>query len=178
MLANYPPVPRATFQWNFNENPGNCVKMHIGCVDCKKGGILYKFQCLNIGPRWSHTMSQIHLNSRNGLLFDGTKQLSSNQWKLFISKITYDLHYMRIFYRNCSRYKSMEFKKNENVTLTRLTLHPGRCGCYNSLRPSDAIWWQKTGSTLTQVMACCLTAPSHYLNQCWLIINEVQWHSY
>ena len=27
-------------------------------------------------------------------------------------------------------------------------------------------------------MACCLTAPSHYLNQCWLIISEVQWHSY
>ena len=23
--------------------------------------------------------------------------------------------------------------------------------------------------TLTQVMACCLTAPRHYLNQCWLI---------
>ena len=21
-------------------------------------------------------------------------------------------------------------------------------------------------------------APSHYLNQCWLIISEVQWHSY
>ena len=27
-------------------------------------------------------------------------------------------------------------------------------------------------------MACCLTALSHWLNQCWLIINEVQWHSY
>ena len=24
-------------------------------------------------------------------------------------------------------------------------------------------------------MACCLTAPSHYLNQCWLIITKVQW---
>ena len=29
---------------------------------------------------------------------------------------------------------------------------------------------------LTQVMACCLTALSHYLNQCWLIISKV-WHS-
>ena len=26
-------------------------------------------------------------------------------------------------------------------------------------------------------MACCLTAPSHYLNQCWLIISKVQRHS-
>ena len=26
-------------------------------------------------------------------------------------------------------------------------------------------------------MACCLKAPSHYLNQCWLIISEVPWRS-
>ena len=32
------------------------------------------------------------------------------------------------------------------------------------------------GSTLAQVMACCLRAPSHYLNQCWLITSMVQWH--
>ena len=47
----------------------------------------------------------------------------------------------------------------------------------NSLGPSDTIWQQRSGSTLAQVMACCLTAPSHYLNQCWLIIIEVEWHS-
>ena len=49
---------------------------------------------------------------------------------------------------------------------------------FNSLRPSDAIWRQRTRSTLAHKMACCLTAPSQYLNQCWLIISEVQWHSY
>ena len=43
----------------------------------------------------------------------------------------------------------------------------------NSLRPREAIWWHRSGSTLAQVMACCLTAPSHYLNQCWLIISKV-----
>ena len=47
----------------------------------------------------------------------------------------------------------------------------------NSLWPRDAIWRQRSESTLAQVMACCLTAPSHYLNQCWLIITKVQWHS-
>ena len=31
----------------------------------------------------------------------------------------------------------------------------------------------RSGSTLAQVMACCLMAPSHYLNHCWLIISEV-----
>ena len=43
----------------------------------------------------------------------------------------------------------------------------------NSLWPCDAIWRQGTESTLAQVMACCLMAPSHYLNQCWLIISKV-----
>ena len=47
----------------------------------------------------------------------------------------------------------------------------------NSLWPSDIIWRQGSRSTLAQVMACCLTAPSHYLNQCWLMISEVLWHS-
>ena len=48
---------------------------------------------------------------------------------------------------------------------------------FNSLWPSDTIWRHKSGSTLAQVMACCLAAPSHYLNQCWLIISKVQWYS-
>ena len=48
---------------------------------------------------------------------------------------------------------------------------------FNSLGPSDAIWRQRSGSTLGQVMACCQTAPSHYLNQCWVIISKVEWHS-
>ena len=29
---------------------------------------------------------------------------------------------------------------------------------------------------VVRVMTCCLTAPSHYLNQCWLTVNEVLWH--
>ena len=48
---------------------------------------------------------------------------------------------------------------------------------FNSLWPSDAIWQHRSGSTLAQIMACCLTAPSHYLNQCWLIISKVYRHS-
>ena len=48
---------------------------------------------------------------------------------------------------------------------------------FKSLWPSDAIWRHRSGSTLAQVMACCLTAPSHYLNQCWLTISKIQLHS-
>ena len=35
----------------------------------------------------------------------------------------------------------------------------------------------RSGSTLVQIMECCLTAPSQYQNQCCLIISKVQWHS-
>ena len=47
---------------------------------------------------------------------------------------------------------------------------------FNSLWPIDTIWWHRSGSTLAQVMACCLMPPSHYLHQCWLIIGKVQLH--
>ena len=46
----------------------------------------------------------------------------------------------------------------------------------NSLWLGDAIWWHRTESTLAQAMACCLMPPSHYLNQCWLIISEILWY--
>ena len=46
--------------------------------------------------------------------------------------------------------------------------HCGRMTPYGDL---------EVGPIWSQVMACCLTAPSHYLNQCWLIISEIQWQS-
>ena len=53
--------------------------------------------------------------------------------------------------------------------------------CINSSPPSPAYMRQETGSALVQVMACRLTAPSHYLNQYWLIVNwtprnKFQWY--
>ena len=43
----------------------------------------------------------------------------------------------------------------------------------NSVWSSGAIWRHGSESALAQVMACCLTAPSHYLNQYWLTINDI-----
>ena len=57
------------------------------------------------------------------------------------------------------------------------TICDGLVAGYNLLWPSDSKWWHRSGSTLAQVMAWCPTAPSHYLNQCWLIIKSVLWHS-
>ena len=48
---------------------------------------------------------------------------------------------------------------------------------FNSLRPSDTIWRHRSESTLAQIMACCLAAPSHYLSQGWLVISKILWHS-
>ena len=44
------------------------------------------------------------------------------------------------------------------------------------LWPSDALWWQKSGSTLIQLMAYCMMASSHKLNHCWLIVKYSLWH--
>ena len=48
----------------------------------------------------------------------------------------------------------------------------------DSLWPVDAIWSHRTWSILVQLIVSCLAAPSHYLNQYWLIISEVLWHSH
>ena len=34
------------------------------------------------------------------------------------------------------------------------------------------MWHHRSGSTVVQVMACCLTAPNHQLFQCWLLISK------
>ena len=47
---------------------------------------------------------------------------------------------------------------------------------FNSFWPIDTTWHHRTWSTLVQVMACCLMAPSHYPNQCWFIISEILWY--
>ena len=60
---------------------------------------------------------------------------------------------------------------------TYMPIHCENFWLFNSLWPNEAIWRHRSGSTLAQVMACCLTAPSRYLNQCWLIISEVLRHS-
>ena len=52
----------------------------------------------------------------------------------------------------------------------RLTQHGYRATIINSMWRSDNIWRQRSGSRLAQVMACCLTAPSHYL-------TNVDWSS-
>ena len=50
-------------------------------------------------------------------------------------------------------------------------------GVFPMNKSFNSLWqhWMVSGSTLAQVMACCLTTPSHDLNQCCLIISNVLW---
>ena len=67
---------------------------------------------------------------------------------------------------------------NDLVCCASCQFSMASCDPFNSLWPSDIIWQQRSRWTLAQVMTCCQTAPSHYLNQCWLIIiSVVLWYS-
>ena len=50
------------------------------------------------------------------------------------------------------------------------------CKGLNSLWTRNTIWWHRIGSTLSHVMACCLTTWRHHLDQCWLFISRDPWH--
>ena len=50
-------------------------------------------------------------------------------------------------------------------------------GLLNALVPCNVIWLHRILSTLVQVVSWCLMAPNYYLNQSWLTISKVQWHS-
>ena len=62
---------------------------------------------------------------------------------------------------------SMMIYKQERVETMSMECGSTKYLIANSLWSSDAIWCYGPESTLGQVIACCLTAISHYLNQCW-----------
>ena len=51
------------------------------------------------------------------------------------------------------------------------------CLYFNSLWPSEALSQNSSVSSLAQVLAWCLMAQSHFLNQSWLTTNEILWYS-
>ena len=83
------------------------------------------------------------------------------------------------WFQSCNR-KSVVCISCNNINNALLSWHqlanrPGQTGyvlthCSLVMVYSE---WQRSRSTLVQVMACCLTAPNHYLNQCGLIIKCV-----
>ena len=93
--------------------------------------------------------------------------------------IMYSIYNKNLLYQQDSTFISQQpgDETSADIQMTKFDFVICLRRLFNSLGPSDAIWRQRSGSTLAQVMACSLTVPSHYLNQCWLIITKVEWHS-
>ena len=51
----------------------------------------------------------------------------------------------------------------------------GETDCIYLLWSGYVVWHHRNWLTLDQAMACCLSAPTPYLNHYWFIINEVCW---
>ena len=84
--------------------------------------------------------------------------------------------WFRSYYWDFSRRHGWLIPSAENYIMSLLILAPtSKVFQFNSLGHSDVIWRWWSWSKLVLVMACCLTAPSHYLNQCW--ISKVLRHS-
>ena len=124
------------------------------------------------GPRWQLSWS-LHWIYRRAVksywfMFNGWKAI------IFISTIIWPNNL-------CSILQRYIFFTKKLITNCSWPMHlwHGSENSYlvNSLWSSDNSWWHRSVSTLAKVMACCLMAPSHYLNQSWLLINEVLWHS-
>ena len=86
----------------------------------------------------------------------------------------------------CSQSLDVHVKNSQNLqkwhrhrNLRKLTFSQliHFCELIDPLWLGDATWCWRLWTSLVQIMDCCLTAPSHYLNQRWLIINGASWHS-
>ena len=108
----------------------------------------------------------VNTGSGNDLVPDGTKPLSEPAltWS---SKGYHSIHLTENF--SIGDIVKISFTEmGLTITCSNLLLYlPVANELINkSLGPSDAIWRHRSGPTSTQVMACCLTAPTHNLNQC------------
>ena len=122
-----------------------------------------------IGPRYVWQI-WVNIGSGNDLLPDKTKPLLNQCWLINGSGFVAPTHNQ--FYRKCSsRYYFIKWVWRTHLWITSTSSR----GQWVNL--CDLKWQHRSGSTLAQAMACCLMAPSHYLNQCWLIVSEALRHS-
>ena len=103
--------------------------------------------CISLAQNY-HTSSKIfrHHWFSKGLVTRLVLSHYLNQWWLFVNCGSWGINFIDI---SINKHK---FSVNKNS--------------FNSLWFGDAIWRHISGWTVAPVMACCLTAPSHYLNQC------------
>ena len=113
--------------------------------------------------------------------FDGRLSCLHCEWlscNYFRLKVCNGTKYENIFtfLSNNSGCYGWKGTMKSTVLLTQL-LNVRHCSkSFHSLWPSDIIWQQIFQLTLAEVIASCLTAPSHYLNKC-SFIKSVLCHS-
>ena len=132
-------------------------------------------------------MMDMHLNTlrprQNGCIFHKTFSIAFSWMKMYEFQLKCDCIlflrvHLTILVQIMGWHQQGDKPLSEPIMINLLTYKcVTRPQWVNSLGPSDTIWRWRSWSTLYQIMTCCLTAPSHYLNQCWLIISKVLWHS-
>ena len=115
----------------------------------------------NVTAHWDSLSGEMNISSFHKVITFATDDLVTLGAKLS-SGMVFDLVFLE--------YSGLSFRR---VTFGLWPIYKK----LNSLWHTDAIWRHRSGSTLVQVMACCLMAPSHYLNWCWLFMKDILWHS-
>ena len=100
------------------------------------------------------------------------------RWHLYIESAPWSLHHKSWYllqkaHSSLWKWAMGPFCEHTKILSIAFACYDIHTLCVNSLRPNDTTWLHRTWSTLVQVMAWCLMAPNHYLNQYWLIINEI-----
>ena len=135
-------------------------KMHLKVLSGKKDGHLV-----------SDSMCWKNMNTFFNILYHFTTFILESRLCLWWKGTT------RAFFKGSLRllkFSNTFFQKSQYDLMLIIPLFMfKRSLLVNPLGTCDAIWRHRSWSTLAQIMACCLMAPSHYMSQCWLIISHV-----
>ena len=178
--ADYLSTEPYKFYWNLKNNMYIFIQeVAFENVVCKMSADLFWPQCVHLHFALTHWYIDQYINSlRPAVWYHGSwstlvqiracclmaQSHHLNQCWLSVNWIPW----------NTFKWKTDAISSKQNTfvnTVCKMSAILFRPQCINSLWPSDAISRHRSGSTLAQVIACCLTAPSYYLNQCWLIIS-------
>ena len=137
-------------------------------------------------PCWHHKLlsGKTRKPSISRLLTDS---LHGKDCNTATHSITFCVQYVTVLklFKQCCVVKSSTMgtlfivcRHKELVCLVAITKLDGLeltfCSYLASMWLSNAAWRRRSGSTLTQVMAYCLVAPRHYLDQSWRVTCKVQ----
>ena len=86
------------------------------------------------------------------------------RWNMILTcQLQHDELNYYVEYRPCEKLRNRHYVETSSA--------------FDTLWLNDALWRRISWTSLVLVMACCLMTSSHHLNQCWLIISEILWHS-